>query len=142
MLYKLWSGFTKNLRYLLLEKSRSAVRIPRFGTLRKEVSSAEEVSFTFSGSHELAQHIECPSTDEGADFSDLRASQQGIVANPDWFRIAQVSDVQNGDIAKMLIQQTFAMAVMHARDGNHVSLNLKLGQLAFQGGTVKFISTK
>jgi len=53
VLYKLWSGFTKNLRYLLVQKCRSAVRIPKFGTLVRE-TIGDEVVFKFSGSQELA----------------------------------------------------------------------------------------
>ena len=140
MLYKLWSGFTKNLRYLLAQKGHSAVRIPKFGTFKRDIT-CEEVTFSFSGSNELAQHIECSGIDDG-EAVDLRASQQAMVVFPDWFRIAQVADVQNGDVAKMLVQQLLAMAVSHARDGNHVVLNMKVGQLTFMGCVVKFSSTK
>ena len=59
---------------------------------------------------------------------------------PDWHRIAQVSDVQNGDMAKMLIQTMFAMALMYARDGKSVTLNLKIGQLMLIDGKVRFTS--
>ena len=140
MLYKLWSGFTKNLRYLLVQKCHLAVRIPRFGTFKRD-AEGQEIAFTFLGSHELAQHIECSKMDDGEAF-DLRSSQQGLATSPDWYRIAQVSEVQNGDVAKMLVQSILAVAVSHARDGNHVVLNMKVGQLTFMGCVVKFSSTK
>ena len=71
MLYKLWSGFTKNLRYLLVQKCHSAVKVSKFGTFKREVMG-DEVMFTFYGSQELAQHIECAGNDDSV---DLRASQ-------------------------------------------------------------------
>ena len=35
MLYKLWSGFTKNLRYQLFCKHNDAVIVERIGTFKK-----------------------------------------------------------------------------------------------------------
>lgn len=33
MLYRLWSGFTKNLRYILTQKKANSINIDRFGSL-------------------------------------------------------------------------------------------------------------
>ena len=49
MLYKLWSGFTKNLRYLLFQKGHSAVRLAKFGVFKRD-SIGDEVTIKFYGS--------------------------------------------------------------------------------------------
>lgn len=48
MLYKLWSGFTKNLRHLLISKVDSAVKVPRIGTfdhIKDKDAGVIQVSF-------------------------------------------------------------------------------------------------
>ena len=60
---------------------------------------------------------------------------------PDWHRIAQVSEVQNGDIAKLLIQTVLASALQYARDGSHVTLNMKIGRMTLLDGQIKFTPT-
>ena len=63
MLYKVWSGFTKNLRYLLVQKGHSAVKMPKFGTFKRE-QEGDDVTFSFLGTPELANHIECSRVDD------------------------------------------------------------------------------
>ena len=57
MLYKLWSGFTKNLRYLLTNKSYASVRISRFGTISRTDADEDDarLNFSFIASPELNQ---------------------------------------------------------------------------------------
>ena len=59
MLYKLWSGFTKNLRYLFTQKGHTAVRIPRIGTVSavKDAVDDESLKFAFTASPELRNHL-------------------------------------------------------------------------------------
>ena len=53
MLYKVWSGFTKNLRHLLVSKDKP-VRIPRIGTFdRIRDKEAGVFQFGFQPSTEL-----------------------------------------------------------------------------------------
>ena len=60
MLYKLWSGFTKNLRYLFTQKGHTAVKIPRIGTISatKDVVDDESLKFAFTPSNELRNHLD------------------------------------------------------------------------------------
>ena len=48
MLYKLWSGFSKNLRYQLTQKGVTAVKVPRFGTFSKVVDDNAPLMTQFS----------------------------------------------------------------------------------------------
>ena len=54
MLYKLWSGFTKNLRHLLLSRPEASIKLNRIGTFtRKLDADTGMLHFGFSPSHEL-----------------------------------------------------------------------------------------
>ena len=56
-IYKLWSAFTKNCRYMIDQKNK-AVQIPRFGTLAR--SSLDSSQVTFVPSTELANVLDAP----------------------------------------------------------------------------------
>ena len=48
MLYKLWSGFTKNLRHLLLSRADAIIKFGRIGTfVRKQDLETGMVQFRF-----------------------------------------------------------------------------------------------
>ena len=54
-LYKLWSGFAKNIRYLLTSKGASVVKLPRFGTISRQTDDQGHFGFSFQPSRELSQ---------------------------------------------------------------------------------------
>ena len=62
--------------------------------------------------------------------------------NPDWSKIANAADLPSAELARILIQQVLAMAVMFASEGHQVNLNLKVGQLTLSDDKVKFTSQK
>ena len=59
MLYKLWSGFTKNLRYLFIQKGHTTVKITRIGIISatREGVDDESLKFSFVPSNELRNNL-------------------------------------------------------------------------------------
>ena len=94
MMYKLWSGFTKNLRYLLTQKGHAVVRVPKFGTLSRCAGdndySGGQLQWSFRGSDELMDHLGClDDLDDGG--ADVRNSLS--LTGPDWTKIAAVAEI-------------------------------------------------
>ena len=68
MLYKLWSGFTKNLRYLLLSRVDSNVKLGRIGTFtRSKDSETGLIVFGFLPSSELSTALGGSSAQENTE---------------------------------------------------------------------------
>ena len=72
MIYRLWSGFTKNIRYILTQKGASSCRIPKFGTLIKlldKESGDGQVIFEFIPSPELGIHVTMDDQQQHGEFN-------------------------------------------------------------------------
>ena len=92
MLYKLWSGFTKNLRYLFIQKGHTTVKIARIGTISatKDGVDDESLKFTFIPSNELRNLLNNTVEEQITDFNPRGSQTFGV---PDWERIAMVAEV-------------------------------------------------
>ena len=81
-IYKLWSAFTKNCRYMIDQKNK-AVQLPRFGTFAR--SNLDSSKVTFIPSTELANILEAPTATVGSFNED--------VAGPEWQKIAPAANI-------------------------------------------------
>ena len=113
MLYKLWSGFNKNMRYLLVQKGSNAVKIPKFGTFTRSVDAESNcVTFCFTQSQELAVALNLAVEQANISVAEVEVKDPSAMSqSADWNRIASVAEVINGETAKLLIQTILAMAV-------------------------------
>lgn len=137
MLYKLWSGFTKSLRYILLSRVDSNVKLARIGTFtRNKDNETGLICFGFQPSTELLTAV----NNSGGQANCEGDSTTAKAVQLDWNRIADGARLQNGDIAKSLVQALFAAAVGMQLEGLAVALNMRVGRLMIQGGDIKFTS--
>ena len=104
MLYKLWSGFTKNLRHLLLGKYES-VKFNRIGTfMRCKDIETGLIEYDFIPTTEFITAMGGIGNGGKRNFIGREAAQL------DWFKIAESAGVQGAEMAKSLMQAIFAMA--------------------------------
>ena len=80
-MYKLWSAFTKNIRYMIDCKGK-AVTLQRFGTFTR--SQLDPCMVAFIPSSELASAL---SAERGS------ASSVGETAGPEWAKIAPAASI-------------------------------------------------
>lgn len=139
MLYRLWSGFTKNLRYTLTQKGAAKVNIDRFGFFsRCKSSDSDAFKFKFTPNQALSQHL---NSDQQPNEGEVTERESSSICSVDWLRIAQSAQIPNQDMAKVLIQTIFAMALQQEQEGNHVTLNMKIGRLTLVDGKIKFTAS-
>ena len=118
MLYKLWSGFTKNLRYLLLSKLDAAVKLGRIGTFTRSINNETGlICFGFQPASELSNAV----SGESASIAVPATADPTVkIVSPDWQRIAESARVQTADTAKSLVQALFACAVSCQHDAQQI----------------------
>ena len=78
MLYKIWSGFSKNVRHLLTQKGATSVKINRIGSFNRQKDDSREstiIRFTFLPSQELSQHLISDDNKISSGEIELRGSQ-------------------------------------------------------------------
>jgi len=81
-LYKLWSAFSKNIRYIIDSKG-NAVTLARFGTLTRREDNPKLVSFI-------------PSSELVNGLNATRSSEQsfGDTTGPEWAKIASAASIE------------------------------------------------
>ena len=61
---------------------------------------------------------------------------------PEWARIAPAAHIPSQELATCMTQAVMMMAVLKAKQGESVSLNLKFGKLTLAQGQITFVSDR
>lgn len=135
MLYKAWSAFSKGLRHLFVAK-QAAVFVPRIGTFfntqRTNDDDETVVASVFVPAKELARTMNIEREENVTRLADVvRTSELN------WTQIAAAADINSADIAELFVYQIFQQAVQ-ATSKMSVSLDVKIGHILFEAGSVTF----
>ena len=116
-LYRLWSAFTKNIRYIIDKKGKS-VTLARFGTFTRSQQDPQTVIFIAS-------------SDVAAALSAQRSNEESHseTTGPEWGKIAPAAQIPTQEIARLFITAVIMMAMQKAKRGQEVSLSFKVGKL-------------
>ncbi|MFO0116895.1 MAG: hypothetical protein ACK521_04540 [bacterium] len=103
MLYKVWSAFSKGLRYYFVNK-QLAVNLPKVGVFFNNTTPDDDVQTIFCASKELQKVLGFEEEQIKLKMADSLNSKLSTL---NWHHIAKAAEVNSAEMVELLVYQIF-----------------------------------